>query len=153
MHGLLAGAAAAEGRTQVAIPSRPTLAATAPGRCISKEDAQSEGRSCSLPLRSHPWLGSLCVSLQMNLFLFLCHVCQADKNILLRLPCRERKVQEKKKKKEKRQTSLLSPPPQPLAAPLRAFLLFSLRRGLANSSRRSRAHARTHNSCPAFHPF
>lgn len=68
---------------------------------------------------------------------FLCHVCQADKNILLRQPCRERKVQ---KKKGKRQTSLLSPPPQPLAAPLRAFLLFFSCRGLANSSRLARAH-------------
>lgn len=54
----------------MAIPYRPTLVAAEPGRCINKEDTQSEGQSCSLPLRSHPWLGSLCVSLQMNLFLF-----------------------------------------------------------------------------------
>lgn len=97
----------------MAIPSRPTLVAAEPGRCINKEDTQSEGQSCSLPLRSHPWLWSLCVFLQMNLFLF-CAMCARP----IKISSSASRVGKGrcKKKKEKRQTSLLSPPPQPLAA-------------------------------------
>lgn len=135
----------------MAIPSRPTLVVTEPGRCINKEDTHSEGQSCSLPLRSHPWLGSLCVSSQMNLFLF-CAMCARP----IKISSSASRVGKGrcKKKRKKRQTSLLSSPPQPLAALLRAFLLFFSRRGLGNSSRLSRAntHARAHTqlvSCPS----
>lgn len=124
----------------MAILSRPTLVVTEPGRCINKEDTHNEGQSCSLPLRSHPWLGSLCVSLQMNLFLF-CAMCARP----IKISSSASRVGKGrcKKKRKKRQTSLLSPPPQPLAALLRAFLLFFSRRGLGNSSRLSRANTHT----------
>lgn len=46
------------GFPQVGIPSCLTLVVTEVGRCINKDDKHPEGQSCSLPLRSHPRLGS-----------------------------------------------------------------------------------------------
>lgn len=152
--GLLEGAVAAESYTQgfpqVGISSHLTRVVTEVGRCINKDDKHPEGQSCSLPLRSLG-LGSR-VSLQMNLFLF-CAMCARP----IKISSSASRVGKGrcKKRKRKRKTSLLSPPSQPITAPLTALLLFFSCRGLANSPRLSRAHARTHthNSCPALHPF
>lgn len=137
------------GFPQVAIPSRLTLVVTEVGRCINQDNKHPVVFSMAEISSS---TGEPCVSLQMNLFLF-CAMCVRPIKISSSAS-RVGKGRCKKKKKEKGR--------RPYCLPLRSHSLhLSEPSSYFSPAEDSPIHpdfhahtrTRTHNSCPALHPF